>query len=100
MTGVRTRALTPTIGAVIEGVDLSQRLDDEQIASIRAALLKHRVIFFEDQHSRRCSTAISRPASGGCTPIRSIPACRRRQRCSSSTTTPAILRTTMPGTPT
>ena len=42
--------LTPTIGAVLQGVDLSRRLDDGQIAEIRAALLKHKVIFFEDQH--------------------------------------------------
>ncbi len=42
--------LTPAIGAVIGNVDLSKRLDDEQIAGIRDALLKHQVIFFEDQH--------------------------------------------------
>jgi taurine dioxygenase len=47
---IRTQALTPTIGAVIEGVDLSKALDDEIIAGIRAALLAHRVIFFVDQH--------------------------------------------------
>lgn len=42
--------LTPTIGAVVGGVDLSRRLDDEEIADIRKALLAHKVIFFEDQH--------------------------------------------------
>ncbi|HEY1632686.1 MAG TPA: taurine dioxygenase [Rhizomicrobium sp.] len=42
--------LTPTIGAVIGGIDLSQRPDDEAIARIRTALLKHKVVFFEDQH--------------------------------------------------
>jgi taurine dioxygenase len=42
--------LTPTIGAVIQGVDLADIPDDETIAAIRAALLKHKVIFFEDQH--------------------------------------------------
>ena len=42
--------LTPAIGAVIGNVDLSQKLDDELIADIRAALLKHKVVFFEDQH--------------------------------------------------
>jgi len=47
---IRTQTLTPTIGAVIEGVDLSKALDDEIIAGIRAALLAHRVIFFVDQH--------------------------------------------------
>jgi len=42
--------LTPTIGAVIHGIDLADIPDDETIAAIRAALLKHKVIFFEDQH--------------------------------------------------
>src|SRR4051812_15665006 len=50
MPKVQVRTLTPAIGALIEGADLSQALDDEIIAQIRAALLKHRVIFFEDQH--------------------------------------------------
>jgi len=45
-----TRVLTPTIGAVVEGIDLAKPLDDGQIAAIRGALLKHKVIFFEDQH--------------------------------------------------
>lgn len=44
------KPLTPTIGAVIEGVDLARRLPDDQLAEIRGALLKHQVIFFEDQH--------------------------------------------------
>jgi taurine dioxygenase len=47
---IRTQVLTPTIGAVVEGIDLAGSLDDEIIAQIRAALLKHRVIFFVDQH--------------------------------------------------
>jgi taurine dioxygenase len=42
--------LTPTIGAVIGNVDLAQKLDAEVIADIRAALLKHKVVFLEDQH--------------------------------------------------
>jgi taurine dioxygenase len=46
--GVRT--LTPTIGAVVENVDLSKPLAHEEIAAIRATLLAHKVIFFEDQH--------------------------------------------------
>jgi|SRR5665213_21378 taurine dioxygenase len=47
---ITVRPLTPTIGAVIGNVDLSRRPDDEAVAAIRAALLKHKVIFFEDQH--------------------------------------------------
>ena len=50
MAKIATRILTPAIGAVIEGADLSKRLDDEAIAAIRTALLTHKVIFFEDQH--------------------------------------------------
>src|SRR5215467_14305525 len=42
--------LTPNIGAVIGNIDLSTRLEDEQIAAVRKALLAHQVIFFEDQH--------------------------------------------------
>jgi taurine dioxygenase len=47
---ISTRILTPTIGAVVDGVDLSKPQDEEQIAAIRGALLQHKVIFFEDQH--------------------------------------------------
>jgi taurine dioxygenase len=47
---IEVTPLTPTIGAVIGQVDLSQNLDGEVIAAIRAALLKHKVVFFEDQH--------------------------------------------------
>ncbi|HWA04321.1 MAG TPA: taurine dioxygenase [Rhizomicrobium sp.] len=50
MNRITATALTPTIGAVLGNVDLSRPLDDEQIAEIRAALLRHKVIFFEDQH--------------------------------------------------
>jgi taurine dioxygenase len=49
-TAIQVSPLTPTIGAVIGGVDLSKRPDDSQIAQIRAALLAHKVVFFEDQH--------------------------------------------------
>ncbi len=47
---VQIRPLTPTIGAVIEGVDLAQRLSDDLLGLVNQALLDHRVIFFEDQH--------------------------------------------------
>jgi taurine dioxygenase len=50
MARITTVTLTPAIGGVVQGVDLSNSLDDEQIADIRTALLKHKVIFFEDQH--------------------------------------------------
>ena len=47
---VQIRPLTPTIGAVIEGVDLAQPLSGDLLGLVRQALLDHRVIFFEDQH--------------------------------------------------
>jgi len=43
------RPLTPTVGAEIFGVDLRKALEDETVASIRAALLEHGVVFFRDQ---------------------------------------------------
>ena len=49
MTSFAVRPLTPTIGAVVEGVDLSQLVSDDLLHAIRAAFLKHRVVFFEDQ---------------------------------------------------
>lgn len=49
MPRIRTRPLTPTIGALVENVDLAVPLDEEQFADIQAALLKYQVIFFENQ---------------------------------------------------
>lgn len=43
------RPLQPTIGAEIEGVDLSRPLSTAQRDAIRAAVLKYKVIFFRDQ---------------------------------------------------
>ena len=40
--------LTPFIGAEITGVDLRE-VTQEQVIGIRAALLKHQVVFFRDQ---------------------------------------------------
>ena len=40
--------LTPFLGAEITGVDLRE-VTHEQVADIRAALLKHQVVFFRDQ---------------------------------------------------
>lgn len=41
--------LTPRIGAVISGLDLTQPLNDEQITDLKQALTDHQVIFFRDQ---------------------------------------------------
>jgi taurine dioxygenase len=46
---ISVEPVTPTIGAVVHGVDLSTQLPDEAIAEIRRALLRHEVLFFEDQ---------------------------------------------------
>ncbi len=41
---------TPTIGAVIHDLDLSQTLDETTQTELRRALAEHEVIFFCDQH--------------------------------------------------
>lgn len=43
------RPLQPTIGAEIDGVDLSKPLSPEQRDAIRAAVLRYKVVFFRDQ---------------------------------------------------
>src|SRR5580658_4240769 len=39
------------IGAEIRGIELSGKLDDATIVAIRAALVRHKVIFFRGQHT-------------------------------------------------
>ena len=46
----KLEVLSPVIGARIDGVDLSEPLQDSDIAAIRRLFLTHRVIFFEDQN--------------------------------------------------
>ncbi|RYF93067.1 MAG: taurine dioxygenase [Caulobacteraceae bacterium] len=41
--------LSPAIGAVLRGVNLAEEASDDLIGDIRAALLRHQVIFFEGQ---------------------------------------------------
>ena len=48
-TGLVVKPLEPTIGAEISGVDLREPLSIAQRDAIKAALLKHRVVFFRDQ---------------------------------------------------
>lgn len=45
------RPVTGTIGAEVAGVALSGDLDPETVAAIQAALVKHKVLFFRDQHA-------------------------------------------------
>ena len=47
---MKIQALTPAIGAEISGVNLGDASRDADLfAEIKAALLKHRVIFLRDQ---------------------------------------------------
>jgi taurine dioxygenase len=47
--GLEIRPLQPTIGAEIRGLDLSRPISDSLRDSIKAAVLKHKVVFFRDQ---------------------------------------------------
>ncbi|MEN9646835.1 MAG: hypothetical protein RL238_3504 [Actinomycetota bacterium] len=42
--------LTGTLGAVVHGVDLTRPLAADETAAVRAAAVRHRVIFLRDQH--------------------------------------------------
>ena len=46
---IRVQPMTPAIGAIISGVDISRDLDAAVIAEIRRAFLDHLVVFFRDQ---------------------------------------------------
>ena len=46
---IEINPLSAHIGAEIHGVDLTQKLDSHQVAQIRDALLKWRVVFFREQ---------------------------------------------------
>ncbi|MBS0410485.1 MAG: TauD/TfdA family dioxygenase [Proteobacteria bacterium] len=47
---INVRAITPVIGAEIEGVDLAGDLSNQQFDEVHRALLEHHVIVFRDQH--------------------------------------------------
>ncbi len=49
MSKVRVVPLTPTVGAEIHGIDLSQALPEAHVHTVRSALLEHAVVFFRDQ---------------------------------------------------
>jgi taurine dioxygenase len=49
VTGRSIAPITPVIGAMVAGVDLSDDLDGETVAWLRAALVEHLVLFFRDQ---------------------------------------------------
>ncbi|MEM7020384.1 MAG: TauD/TfdA family dioxygenase, partial [Pseudomonadota bacterium] len=41
--------ITPTIGAEVQGIDLSQPLNDRQVETLRSLFLKHLVLVFRNQ---------------------------------------------------
>lgn len=48
-TALRVTPLSSTLGARMEGIDLSRPLDERVVAAIRRALLRYEVLFFDDQ---------------------------------------------------
>jgi taurine dioxygenase len=50
VSGIDLHPVTPSIGAMVAGVDLRQPLHDETFALLHDALLRHGVLFFRDQH--------------------------------------------------
>ncbi|WP_454715887.1 TauD/TfdA dioxygenase family protein [Caulobacter segnis] len=51
--GLSVTPLNPSIGAEIGGIDLRQQLDREQRDTLKALLLRHKVLFFRDQDISR-----------------------------------------------
>ena len=47
--GLDIRPVTPNIGAEIHGLDLRERLEADVVAAVRAALVRHLVLFFPGQ---------------------------------------------------
>ena len=48
--GIHAEKLTPHIGAVVHGVDVSKSLDEGTFKEIHDCLIENCVIFFHDQH--------------------------------------------------
>jgi len=46
---VNVHPMTPCVGGLVEGVDLTRPLDAGVIAELHAALMRHHVLFFRDQ---------------------------------------------------
>lgn len=47
---LKLERLSPALGAVVEGIDLSQPLTEQGHRELTQALLDHQVLFFRDQH--------------------------------------------------
>jgi len=50
MTNYEINSLTPTIGAEISGIDLSNNLNSQDLDNIYKNLIDHKVIFFRNQN--------------------------------------------------
>ena len=46
---IRVRPLAPSIGAEIEGIDLTAPIDDETFAELETAFVEYKVVFFRNQ---------------------------------------------------
>ena len=92
--------LNPTIGAVVAGIDLRDGHSDGVIEDVRAALLAHKVLFFEDQD---LTPAQQRDFAARLAKCTSTPSIRPTTPCRRSwcwTTERPIPPTTTTGTPT
>jgi alpha-ketoglutarate-dependent taurine dioxygenase len=50
LAALRIEPLTSAIGAVVDGIDLTDRLTDGDLRGLRVAIHRHRVVFLRDQH--------------------------------------------------
>ena len=50
LAGLQATALTGTVGAVVEGIDLAGELSEDDAAAIRGLLVRYGVLFFRAQH--------------------------------------------------
>ncbi len=72
--------LTPAVGGLVSGLDLSRPLSERTEKSLRDALAERHVLFSRTRRSTPPRSAISPAASARCTSIPSIPmrtACRK-----------------------
>ena len=57
--------LGPAIGALVSGVQLADGIDDAQRDALLAALLKHHVLFFENQGGAGIQFGWTPPGASG-----------------------------------
>ena len=69
---ITVKPLALTIGAEIEGVDLSKPLSNQEIAEIRAAFMKWKVVFFRDQKLDHTQQVAFSKQFGACTPAHAV----------------------------